>query len=172
MDRKRARASLKVKTKAFGGAGVLDFGGPGSRGGEAFLADAERFVVPLQARLSSRFGYRRRPMGGARRYHRGVDIAGERRSPIIAAASGEVVKVSRSWAKGLNVQIRHRDGYSTAYFHLAEATVLKGQWVRQRELIGYEGSSGQSTGPHLHFEIHRNGRPVDPMLYLPQLGRR
>jgi len=127
-----------------------------------------RFLWPLTGRLTSGFGYRKKPIGGARKYHQGIDIAAPRRSPIRAAAAGRVIKVSRSWAKGLYVKIRHDETYTTAYFHLDNVLVHRGQWVIQAETVGLEGSSGRSTGPHLHFEIHKNGQPVDPTFYLPE----
>jgi murein DD-endopeptidase MepM/ murein hydrolase activator NlpD len=133
-------------------------------------APAVKFIMPLEGRISSKFGYRQAPMGGARRYHRGVDIAAPNGSPIKAMADGVVAKVSTSYAKGLNVEIQHAAGFSTAYFHLSKSMVKAGQRVRQGEVIAQEGSSGNSTGPHLHFEIHKNGEPVNPALYLRELN--
>ncbi len=130
-----------------------------------------RFIMPIKGTLSSGFGYRKQPTGGARKYHMGVDIQAPNKSPIVAAASGVVEEVSRSWAKGLNILIRHDGGYHTAYFHLSKAVVKEGQKVTQGQLIGNEGMTGVTTGPHLHFEIHKNGQPVDPARYLPQLSR-
>jgi murein DD-endopeptidase MepM/ murein hydrolase activator NlpD len=135
-------------------------------------ADRERFIAPLKGRLSSGFGYRQSPMGGGRKYHSGIDIAAPYKSPIRAAASGKVIKAARSWSRGRHVIIQHADGYSTAYFHLASTDVKEGDWVKQGEIIGREGSTGISTGPHLHFEIHRNGQAVDPALYIKEYSKR
>ena len=130
----------------------------------------ESFILPLKGRVSSGFGYRKQPMGGARRYHQGVDIAAPNRSPIRAARRGTVRKVSRSWAKGLYITVDHSEGFETGYFHLSKATVEVGQWIAQGEIIGLEGTSGNSSGPHLHFEIHKNGQAVDPAIYLRELN--
>lgn len=170
---KQAEAELKSRSKSFNQASVIRTHG--------FLPDEilqqtlngvgrERFIMPMTGKITSRFGYRKRPTGGARRYHRGVDIAAPYGTPIRAAASGQVVKVSRSWAKGLYVEIKHTDGYATAYFHLHKAAVKPGWSIAQGEIIGYEGNSGQSTGPHLHFEILKNGEQVNPALFLAELG--
>jgi murein DD-endopeptidase MepM/ murein hydrolase activator NlpD len=137
----------------------------------AILAVAPHFILPIQGSVSSPFGYRKQPTGGARKYHKGIDIQAPMKSPVVASASGEVVEVSRSWAKGLNILIRHAGGYETAYFHLSSAAVKEGQKVSQGDLIAYEGVSGISTGPHLHFEIHRGEEPVDPALFVRELSQ-
>lgn len=130
-----------------------------------------QFVLPLVGRVTSDFGYRKQPTGGARKYHQGVDIQGKLGSPIAAAADGVVEEVSRSWAKGLNILVRHSNGFHTAYFHLSKTLVKEGQSVKQGSTIGLEGNTGITTGPHLHFEIHKNGTPVDPSLYLKTLKK-
>lgn len=135
------------------------------------LSGADRFVLPMEGRVTSRFGYRKHPTGGGRRYHHGIDIASASGTPIRAAASGRVKTVSRSWTKGLYVVISHADGYETSYFHLRKAEAQKGWNVAQGEIIGLEGSSGNTTGAHLHFEISKNGLRIDPELYLPALGK-
>lgn len=131
-----------------------------------------RFVTPMKGKMTSGYGYRKRPKGGARRYHRGVDIAAPYGTRIMAAAPGKIVDVSHSWAKGLNIVIEHNDGYRTAYFHLSRANVIEGERVAQGQIIAREGSSGNSTGPHLHFEILKRGQPVNPGLYLTELSGR
>jgi len=130
-----------------------------------------QFILPLVGRVTSDFGYRKQPTGGARKYHQGVDIQGKLGSPIAAAADGVVEEVSRSWAKGLNILLRHSNGFHTAYFHLSKTLVKEGQSVKQGTTIGLEGNTGITTGPHLHFEIHKNGKPVDPSLYLKTLKK-
>lgn len=129
------------------------------------------FILPLVGRVTSDFGYRKQPTGGARKYHQGVDIQGKLGSPIAAAADGVIEEVSRSWAKGLNILVRHSNGFHTAYFHLSKSLVKEGQSVKQGTTIGLEGNTGITTGPHLHFEIHKNGTPVDPSLYLKTLKK-
>ncbi|MDY7015613.1 MAG: M23 family metallopeptidase, partial [Cyanobacteriota bacterium] len=103
------------------------------------------------------------------RMHRGIDVAGPTGTPIVAAAAGEVVTAGwNSGGFGNLVDIRHPDGSMTRYAHNSKVLVRKGQWVEQGERISLMGSTGYSTGPHLHFEVHPSGRgAVNPMAYLP-----
>jgi len=133
---------------------------------EVGSAPPGRFRMPVDGVLSSGFGYRQSPMGGATRYHEGVDIRAPMRSVVRSSAAGVVKDVSSSWAKGLNILIGHAGGYETAYYHLDQASVAEGDKVAAGEQIGLEGVTGITTGPHLHFEIHKDGQPVDPGLYL------
>lgn len=126
------------------------------------------FAAPLDGDLSSGFGYRQRPMGGASRYHRGVDIAAKHGTPIVASANGIVKAVSRNWSKGVFIELEHGSGYESHYLHMSRTAVKAGQTVRQGQVIGYVGSTGISTGPHLHFEIHRNGQALDPALFVKE----
>lgn len=169
---KEASSELKIRTRSYQTAKVLPAKGflPSSMRGARDAGPAGVFIMPMKGQVTSHYGYRKRPRGGARRYHRGVDIAAAYGTPIRAAAAGRVTKVSRSWAKGLNIEIKHSGGYSTAYFHLHKSAVSVGEYVSQGELIAYEGNSGNSTGPHLHFEIRKNGQPVNPALYLEPLN--
>jgi murein DD-endopeptidase MepM/ murein hydrolase activator NlpD len=117
------------------------------------------------ARLSSRYGTRRHPILGFNKMHRGVDFAAPRGTPIFAAGSGTIVYRSRNGAYGNYIRIRHNSQYSTAYAHLSKfnRNVTKGSRVRQGQIIGYVGTTGRSTGPHLHYEILRRGRQINPM---------
>lgn len=126
------------------------------------------FDVPLRGELTSVYGYRRHPLGGGIRFHRGIDIAADYGTPIKAAAAGRIVGVFNSTANdlGRHVIIKHNDEYETLYGHMSRITVSSGQWVEKGEVIGREGSSGASTGPHLHFEVRRNKENVNPMSYL------
>ncbi|MFP4009591.1 MAG: M23 family metallopeptidase, partial [Spirulinaceae cyanobacterium] len=103
------------------------------------------------------------------RMHRGIDIAGPTGTPIVAAASGEIIVAGwNSGGYGNLVDIRHPDGSMTRYAHNSKLLVRKGQWVQQGQQIALMGSTGYSTGPHLHFEIHPNGRgAANPIAYLP-----
>jgi murein DD-endopeptidase MepM/ murein hydrolase activator NlpD len=171
---KAAVSELKIKTRAYKTASVVPMNGflPSARERTVASAGPITFRMPMKGTVTSQFGYRKRPKGGARRYHRGVDIAAPYGTPIKAAAAGRVTKVSRSWAKGLNIEIQHGNGYTTAYFPSAQGRGEARPAGCQGELIAYEGNSGNSTGPHLHFEIHKNGQPVNPALYVRELGRR
>jgi len=116
------------------------------------------------ARLSSRFGTRKHPILGYRRAHKGVDFAAPRGTPIKAAGDGVVERADRYGSFGNYIRIRHANGYKTAYAHLKgfRKGVRKGKRVRQGDIIGYVGTTGRSTGPHLHYEVHLNGKAVNP----------
>lgn len=122
------------------------------------------------ARLSSRYGKRRHPVLGYTRMHRGIDFAAPRGTPIVAAGDGVVEVAGRNGGYGRYIRIRHNSNYKTAYAHLWRFSKngRRGKRVKQGQIIGYVGSSGISTGPHLHYEIHRNGRQINPLaLKLP-----
>lgn len=122
------------------------------------------------ARLSSRFGKRRHPILGYNLMHRGIDFAAPRGTPIMAAGDGVVERASRYGAYGKYIRIRHNSTYKTAYAHLKGYAngVRSGKRVRQGQIIGYIGTTGRSTGPHLHYEVHRNGKKMNPLkLKLP-----
>ncbi len=116
------------------------------------------------ARLSSRYGMRRHPILGYSRMHRGIDFAAPRGTPIYAAGDGVVETAGRNGAYGKYVRIRHNSTYKTAYAHMSRLAkaARRGKRVRQGQTIGYVGSSGRSTGAHLHYEVLRRGRQVDP----------
>ena len=117
------------------------------------------------ARLSSGYGTRRHPILGFNKMHRGVDFAAPIGTPILAAGSGIIVYRARNGAYGNYVRIRHNSVYSTAYAHLSKfsRSLTKGSRVRQGQVIGYVGTTGRSTGPHLHYEILKRGRQTNPM---------
>ena len=108
---------------------------------------------------SSKFGYRRDPFTGRRAFHTGYDYAAVRGTPVVAAATGIVVYTGRLGNYGKVVRMSHGDGISTLYGHLSEIDTKTGQYVRRGELIGKVGSTGRSTGPHLHYEVRVDNRP-------------
>ncbi len=116
------------------------------------------------ARLSSSFGRRKHPILGYRRMHAGVDFAAPRGTPILAAGSGTVERANRYGSYGNYIRIRHSDGYKTAYAHLKNFArgVKTGTYVKQDQVIGYVGTTGRSTGPHLHYEVHHHGKKINP----------
>ena len=132
-------------------------------------------LTPIDgARISSGFGRRRHPILGYTKMHRGIDFAAPRGTPIYAAGHGTVEVAGRKGSYGKYIRIRHNGSYKTAYAHLHGFArgVSRGRRVRQGQVIGYVGSTGRSTGPHLHYEIIRNGRQVNPKrLNLPS-GRK
>ncbi|WP_299328932.1 M23 family metallopeptidase [Parasphingopyxis sp.] len=121
-----------------------------------------QMLMPVNGRLSSGFGMRRHPILGYRRMHTGIDIAAPTGTPIRAAASGTVNYSGRRGGYGNYVRINHGSGIQTAYGHMSRILARNGTRVSQGQIIGYVGSTGMSTGPHLHYELIRNGRKVDP----------
>lgn len=119
-----------------------------------------RFRWPVRGRVTSRFGKRKgRP-------HEGIDIAGSRGTVIRAAESGKVIHSGSLGAYGRTVILKHAGNYRTVYAHASETLVRKGKFVDRGDKIAKVGSTGRSTGPHLHFEIRKRETAVDPMLYL------
>ncbi|HKX91802.1 MAG TPA: M23 family metallopeptidase [Sphingomicrobium sp.] len=118
--------------------------------------------MPVNGRVTSGFGSRFHPILGYRRMHAGLDLAARYGAPIVAAADGRVT--SAGWAGGYGqiVRIAHAGGIQTMYGHMSRIAARGGEMVRQGQVIGYVGSTGLSTGPHLHYEVLKNGRPVDP----------
>jgi murein DD-endopeptidase MepM/ murein hydrolase activator NlpD len=128
-----------------------------------------KFLWPVSGYYSVTdvFGMRTHPTTGVYKLHTGVDIAGSgiRGKPILAANSGTVLKAGSHTAYGNYVVIDHGGGYSTLYAHAKSLNVSKGQKVNRGDVLGYVGSTGYSTGPHLHFEIMENGNYKDPLSY-------
>ncbi len=122
---------------------------------------------PLRGRITSGYGYRTHPIFRVRRMHTGIDIAAPTGTPIRAPAGGTVVHASRWGGYGNCVIIDHGSNMATLYGHCSRFAVSEGQHVNRGDTIAYVGSTGLSTGPHLHFEVRRDGRPVDPTQYLP-----
>tara|TARA_R110000868_G_scaffold55460_5_gene172525 strand:- start:28299 stop:29693 length:1395 start_codon:yes stop_codon:yes gene_type:complete len=126
------------------------------------------------ARLSSRFGKRRHPVLGYTRMHRGVDFAAATGTPIYAAGDGVVSYRGRKGGYGNYIRLRHSAGYNTAYAHMSrfKKGIALGSRVRQGQVIGFVGTTGRSTGPHLHYEILSNGRQVNPLTVKMPSGTR
>lgn len=122
-------------------------------------------IWPLQGRITSRFGAIRRWGGGYR--HTGIDIAAPYGSPVVAADAGEVIFAGWWDGYGKAIVVDHGNKRSTVYAHLSRIYVKVGEAVMRGQTIGLEGSTGYSTGPHLHFEVRINGVPVNPINYLP-----
>ncbi len=142
--------------------GTVDFYDPDGETGKRFLTRR-----PLQGggRLASRFGNRVHPIFKSRRMHTGVDLASKTGTPIYASGDGVVEKAGWASGYGKKVEIKHVNGFETGYGHMSRIAdgMKPGARVRQGQIIGYVGSTGNSTGPHLHFEIKVNGRFVDPL---------
>jgi murein DD-endopeptidase MepM/ murein hydrolase activator NlpD len=120
--------------------------------------------------LVSGFGWRRHPMGGGGAHHDGIDIKAPRGAPVRAAAPGTVAEIAWGSNFGRYVRLRHGDQAETVYAHLSRVpkSLKVGQRVGDDDVIGFVGSTGRSTGPHLHFEVRQNGRPIDPLTGTPR----
>jgi len=126
--------------------------------------------VSQTAGISSRFGPRKDPVRKTRALHSGVDIKGKHGTPVLATANGIVIKAGRYKAYGRMVELKHKGGISTRYAHLSRIGVNVGDRVKAHDLIGRIGSTGRSTGPHLHYETRLRGRAVNPLRFL-QAGK-
>jgi murein DD-endopeptidase MepM/ murein hydrolase activator NlpD len=119
-------------------------------------------VAPVPGRLTSHFGQRRHPILGFVRMHAGMDFKASYGTPIVAVTDGRVSSAGRMGGCGNAVRIDHGNALQTRYCHMSQTAARAGQYVRRGQVIGYVGSTGLSTGPHLHYEMYRDGRPVNP----------
>jgi murein DD-endopeptidase MepM/ murein hydrolase activator NlpD len=134
----------------------------GIAGGGDHSGAAGMFSWPVTGTITSPFGWRSNPFGGAPEFHQGLDIAAPTGTTVTAAAGGTVIMAQWYGGYGNYILIDHGGGYSTGYGHLSAIYVTTGQSVQRGQAIGAVGSTGQSTGPHLHFEVRIAGKPVDP----------
>jgi murein DD-endopeptidase MepM/ murein hydrolase activator NlpD len=121
---------------------------------------------PTEGKISSRFGHRESPFTGIRTFHSGVDISASPGTPVWATADGVVCHSGWTQYSGYLVAIEHGCGFSTIYAHNKKNVVKVGQRVKRGDIIGYVGSSGKSTGPHVHYEIWEKGKSVNPQKFL------
>jgi murein DD-endopeptidase MepM/ murein hydrolase activator NlpD len=123
-------------------------------------------IRPANGWMTSRFGHRNSPFTGRREFHKGIDIANRRGTPIVAPADGVVSQVKRKGLLGVVLTIDHGHGLVTRYGHIEKALKKRGDSVKRGEQIANMGNSGRSTGPHVHYEILLNGVPVNPEKYI------
>jgi len=140
-------------------------------GGPANPAPAPTVSIPSRmplagAALTSDFGMRTHPVLGGRRAHNGIDLAAPTGTPIYATADGIVARADRFSSYGLYVQIEHGAELETRYAHMSRIAVAAGERVSKGDIIGYVGSTGRSTGPHLHYEVRVAGEAVNPIPYM------
>lgn len=129
--------------------------------------EQQRWLLPMQyTRCSSPYGYRNHPVAGESKFHYGVDLAGDKGTPIVASRSGTVAMATYDDSSGYYVVVDHLDGYRSVYMHMDKYIVAEGQFVLAGQIIGYCGSTGVSTGDHLHFGIYQNGQTVNPADYI------
>ena len=139
------------------------------QGEEPKYYENDTWISPLKSyKLTSPFGMRFHPVLKVNRMHNGVDMAAPANTPIFAARGGQVITASyQKDGAGNYVQIDHGDGFRSIYMHMTRYIVKVGDYVTPGQVIGYVGSTGVSTGNHLHFGISRNGKYVNPMEYIP-----
>ena len=125
-----------------------------------------KFQKPLEGRLSSPFGYRDHPIDGHAKFHYGIDIAQPKGTPVKAFAAGTVYQIAKGEIYGNTVRIRHADGFTSFYAHLDKVTVKQGQTVDLSTRIGNVGTTGVSSGPHLHFEVRKDDKILNPQQYI------
>lgn len=136
-------------------------------GGGHQVVDGLTWITPINyVAFTSPFGWRTHPVYGTLRFHYGVDLAAPEGTPIVATRSGVISRTGYDDASGHHVYINHQDGFSSRYLHMTHYIVSPGEWVAAGQVIGYCGSTGASTGPHLHFGLYYNGSAVNPALYL------
>ncbi|MBP2626999.1 MAG: Peptidase [Firmicutes bacterium] len=123
-------------------------------------------IWPAQGTVTSGFGWRISPFGDGNELHPGIDIAYTMGAPIVATADGEIVVSGPAGGYGNLVQIDHGNSIATLYGHNSQLAVTVGQQVKKGQVIAYAGSTGKSTGPHVHYEVRVNNTPIDPMKYL------
>jgi murein DD-endopeptidase MepM/ murein hydrolase activator NlpD len=141
---------------------------PGAKmnGEELRAVIGDLFIYPVRGRLSSPFGWRSDPISGERRYHAAIDLAANMGTPVKASMDGRVTSVGFNSTYGNYIIITHSGGYQTMYAHLSAVGVANNQYVVQGKEIGKVGSTGYSTGPHLHFALYKNNRSLNPLDYL------
>lgn len=125
-------------------------------------------IWPHAGKINNEFGFRRNPFGGrSYEFHPGMDIDGERGESVLAPASGKVIKAGWTGGYGNMIEVDHGNGLTTRYGHLSKIDVSIGDTVTRGQLIGFIGSTGRSTGPHLHYELRLNDKSVNPRHVLP-----
>lgn len=123
-------------------------------------------IWPAKGAVTSGFGWRISPFGDGNEMHAGIDIASTMGAPVVATADGQVVQSGMSGGYGNMVQIEHGNGIATVYGHNSRLAVSVGQTVKKGQVIAFAGSTGKSTGPHVHYEIRENSTAIDPWKYL------
>ncbi len=131
------------------------------------LIAATPSIWPVRGYISSGFQWRTNPLTGKREFHKGIDIAGPIGVPVVSTADGIVTRAeNNAYGYGKLVEVTHGFGFSTRYAHLNSISVKIGQFVKRGQVIGARGSTGWSTGPHLHYEVRINNKPVNPMNFI------
>jgi murein DD-endopeptidase MepM/ murein hydrolase activator NlpD len=159
-ERQLANESHRLETQ------ILEMESSRRRGKKGMSMGSGKMAMPIVAQVTSPFGWRTHPIFGVRRFHTGIDLAGPNHSAIRAADSGNVLYTGWYGGYGKVVIVSHGNGMATLYAHLCKIAANPGDNVTKGDVIGYEGTTGFSTGPHLHFETRVNGVPNNPINYL------
>ena len=161
-----ARQERAAAAAAPSGGGTSSGGTGATSGGVQYVSGAGGFRWPASSYLvTSTYGYRIHPISGDNKFHAGIDVGAGSGTPIVAAAEGDVATATYNDSYGNYVLVNHGGGTATLYAHMSSMAVSVGQHVTQGQVIGYVGSTGWATGPHLHFEIRVGGSTVDPLGY-------
>jgi murein DD-endopeptidase MepM/ murein hydrolase activator NlpD len=123
-------------------------------------------ITPTKGWITSGFGYRKSPYTERREFHKGIDIAAPKGTPILATANGSISFTGRKGALGKVVSVDHGHGISTRFAHVQKILKKRGEKVKRGDIIALVGNTGRSTGPHVHYEVHVNGIPVNPKKYI------
>jgi len=163
-----AQISAMLKERQAARAAAAAAGGQSAGQGSSYtwVQGTGQLGWPVSGEITSPYGYRVHPIWGTTIYHSGIDIGVDEGTPVHAADSGVIVWSGWMGGYGYAVVIDHGNGLSTLYGHNSELAVDEGQSVSKGQVVAYAGSTGNSTGPHVHFEVRENGDPVDPMGYL------
>lgn len=154
--------SLPARSEVAGGAVIASFSSR-DPAWPATMRSSMPSGAPVTGRLTSGFGPRYHPIHGGQRYHSGIDVAAPTGSPIRATSDGVISAAGWAGGYGLLVAVNHGAGMETRYAHMSATNVSVGQQVRRGDVIGFVGSTGDSTGPHVHYEVRRNGLAIDPL---------
>lgn len=176
LDAYRAAAPRPLDAKPQGVGATTSYVGPRRdrpTAGVVGLGAPQAGLDPVEGIVSSEYGWRTHPITGTRKFHEGLDIAAPEGTEIRAIEAGTVVYAGRRGGYGKTVELRHDDGTLTRYAHASRIHVRRGDRIEVGEAVADVGQTGHATGPHLHFEVRRDGKPVDPQRHLERLrGRR
>ncbi len=133
-------------------------------------ASGPELTLPVRGRVSSGFGPRRHPVDGRPHFHSGIDVAAARGSEVVSPAAGEVVETGSGGASGRYLRVRHGDGTVSSYAHLERIDVREGDRIEGGQILGTVGTTGRTTGPHLHLSVLREGSAIDPTAWLENVA--
>ncbi|HEY9759338.1 MAG TPA: peptidoglycan DD-metalloendopeptidase family protein [Oculatellaceae cyanobacterium] len=159
-EKQLAEESQRLETQ------IQELAASKSRSNKVMVSGSGNMAMPISGPVTSPFGWRRHPIFGVRKFHTGVDLAGPNHAAVRAADSGNVLYTGWYGGYGKVVILSHGKGMATLYAHMSKTNVAVDQNVAKGDIVGYEGTTGFSTGPHLHFEVRVNGKPNNPLAFL------